>query len=189
MHDERDLERLLDCALSSYGDPGPESGLEQRILARVINSRSLAELKRATPRLWPWFLALPAVCCLILLAVLPRAPEQKLDLSRLAPQPPRPAATANGIGPSQPLRPRQVRSARVAAKPQLTQSPTPPAKLDVFPTPRPLNAQEQALVTVASRTPRPQRQSLLEATKTSDAPLSIAAIRIDPLEMPDEGKD
>ena len=32
MPEKDDLDRLLDSALSTYADPGPESGLEERVL-------------------------------------------------------------------------------------------------------------------------------------------------------------
>jgi len=64
---------------------------------------------------------------------------------------------------------------------------TPLPKLDVFPTPQPLTRQEQALAVFAIRTPALELQALIEARKQDDAPVSITAIDIQPLEPPDQG--
>ena len=193
MRDEEDLDLLINSALSSYGAPGPGSGLEQRILAHVIDAPAVTEFKTAKPRRrWLWLLALPAASCLLLFMVVPKAPQQKPDQSRPAPQPEQPAVAASRIEQSAPLRSKKVHHIAVpaqAAKPQLTEISLPQPKLNVFPTPRPLTPQERALVAVATRTPPSQRKSLLAAQKAGDAPINIAAIYIDPLEMPDEGKN
>jgi hypothetical protein len=60
-------------------------------------------------------------------------------------------------------------------------------KRDVFPTPQPLTRQEQALAVFAIRTPALELQALIEARKQDDAPVSITAIDIQPLEPPDQG--
>jgi hypothetical protein len=63
------------------------------------------------------------------------------------------------------------------------------SKLAVFPTPQPLTPQERALYALATQVPEDQRQAILNARKNDSAPLDIAAIRIPPLEMPEEGKN
>ena len=60
-------------------------------------------------------------------------------------------------------------------------------KLDVFPTPQPLTPAEQALVAYVAHAPEAERQSLVEAQKQLDAPLTIAALEIKPLEPPEPG--
>jgi hypothetical protein len=59
-------------------------------------------------------------------------------------------------------------------------------KLDVFPTPQPLTAEERALALVATQSPAPLRRALVEAEKQDDAPIRIADIRISPLDLPDQ---
>jgi hypothetical protein len=60
-------------------------------------------------------------------------------------------------------------------------------KREVFPTPQPLSPEEQAFVEFAARAPETERQLFIEAQKRDDAPLSIAAIEIQPLDPPDHG--
>jgi hypothetical protein len=60
-------------------------------------------------------------------------------------------------------------------------------KLNVFPTPQPLTPSEKALVTYIAHAPEAERNALVDAQKQMDAPLSIAAIDIQPLEPPEEG--
>jgi hypothetical protein len=62
-------------------------------------------------------------------------------------------------------------------------------KLDVFPLPQPLSPEEQALYAFATQVPEKQRQAILDAQKDIDAPLNIAAIHIQPLEVTDTGKN
>jgi hypothetical protein len=60
-------------------------------------------------------------------------------------------------------------------------------KLDIFPTPQPLTPAERALIQFAERTPVAERKALIEAQQQPDRPLNIAAIRIQPIEMPELG--
>ena len=69
-------------------------------------------------------------------------------------------------------------------------APTPQAalpKLDVFPAPQPLTPQEQALVTYISRASAAKIQALIKKQNEPEQPLNISALRILPLEPPDEG--
>jgi hypothetical protein len=190
MREEEDLDLLINSALSSYGDPGPDSGLEVRVLARVSNAAAPTKFKAPKTRLrWLWLLTLPAFSYLLFFAFLTKTPQHQMTRTL---QPEQPAVSANRIEPppavpSKPIR--DIEVAGQAAKPQLTEVSPPQPKLDVFPTPRQLTPQEQALVTLATRTSPSQRKSLLAAHKASDVPINIAAIHIDPLEMPEEGKN
>jgi hypothetical protein len=203
MRDKDDLELLIESALLSYGDPGPCSGLEQRILARVAHVRGLAEFRPTQGRrlFWP-FLAFPAVACVLLFLVVPRTPRHEVNqakqphrVERPAPELPafvahqtaQPASGHSASGHSR--RARQIVASRAVAEQQFALNSSPLPKLDVFPTPRPLTTQEQALVFVATRTTESQREALVKTQKPNDSPLSIAAIHIPPLETPEEGKN
>jgi len=59
----------------------------------------------------------------------------------------------------------------------------------VFPRPNPLSPEEQALYAFATQVPEEQRQAVLAAKQSDDAPLNIAAIRIQPLDISDTGKN
>jgi hypothetical protein len=183
MPDQDDLDRLLRSALSTYGDP--DSGLAQRVLARIS-----AEVAPAPRRRWlPWAIALPAAACLLLFVVLsgpkPTHPPsgsarqtfQTQDLPRI---------TAH----TEPVPALSSKAHLLKPRPHLTTAGTrtaPLPKLDVFPTPRPLTPEERALAVFAAQAPESERQSLIEAQKQIDAPLSIAAIQIPPLEPPQKG--
>jgi len=187
--DEFDL--MLRSALDTYADPGPESGIEARVLARVS-----AEAVAAPRRRWlPWVVALPVAAGLLLLFVLfefrpAHRPSDDSGLAHPSHQPLintarpelstalRPDPVLRGNGPHARPRPRMETVAAEAA---------PLPKLDVFPTPQPLTPEEQAFVVFAARAPQSERQALIEAHKQAEAPLSIAAIQIQPLDPPDQG--
>ncbi len=186
-HDELDL--LLRSALNTYADPGPESDLTRRILARIS-----AEAAPAPPRRWlSWAIALPIAACLLALIVLsgprpahrPSGHAGQTPTSRqslIATAHPGLSSTPHHIPSrnSRNLKPQSHRAVFAAKA-------APLPKLDVFPTPRPLTPEEQALAVFAAHAPESERQSLIEAQANADAPLSIAAIQIQPLEPPDQG--
>ncbi|HEV2136758.1 MAG TPA: hypothetical protein VGR47_21240 [Terracidiphilus sp.] len=247
-HDE--LDGLLDSALATYADPGPDSGLEDRIVNRIA-----AEAARVPRRRWlVWAIAAPVAVGLLIIAGLvgvrhsrmspsspqvrslgqPSAPTQgeiaadgraKSGIRQKSPTGAKaqhsmgcvngttevvpcyktlsssnPSATGSsnvsatgeaanslrsrlasvkrGEAPLHKVHPRGGESAARAA---------PLPKLDLFPTPRPLSAEEEALVNFAAKAPKTERESLLAAQEQADAPLSIAAIEIKPLEPPASG--
>ena len=55
-------------------------------------------------------------------------------------------------------------------------------KHEVFPTPRPLSAEEQALVAFANNVPAKVQQQVIEAQKHVGDPIVIAELKIEPLE-------
>ena len=88
MPDHDDLDLLLRSAVSTYGDP--DSGLAQRVLARVS-----AEVAPAPRRRWlPWAIALPAAACLLLLLVLVGHKPAHTPTSSRAPNLPIPGTAA-----------------------------------------------------------------------------------------------
>jgi hypothetical protein len=182
-HDELDLQ--IQQALTSYADPGRESGLEERILAKIA-----AESVHAPLRRWlPWAIALPIAAGLMVLLLLSahrkaaptqadhlRAPlaqqTEVADVDRRALTAPRPTQREKAGGELGPSRARESITATTA---------TPLPKLDVFPMPQPLSPEEQALAVFAARASEAERQSLIKSREQSDAPIRIAAIEIQPL--------
>ena len=182
-HDELDLQ--IQQALTSYADPGRESGLEERILAKIA-----AESVHAPLRRWlPWAIALPIAAGLMVLLLLSAhrkaAPTQaqhlqapvaqqteEADVGRKALTPP--LSTQRGRTGAE-RGPAHARENIGAAK-----APTLP-KLNVFPMPQPLSPEEQALAVFAARASEAERQSLIKAREQADAPIRIAAIDIQPL--------
>ncbi len=99
-----DLDLLLDSALSTYADPGPEAGLERRVLAALSTARDFDDRKVAGAKLLrrrlPWAIAIPVAACLILLwffasTRIVHAPTQ--------PQQAHPSEEATSESPSVPL--------------------------------------------------------------------------------------
>ena len=189
---DREFELLLRSALATYAEPASESDLVHGILVRVA-----AESAPAPARRWlPWAIAIPVLTCLLLLVFLfgsgkMRAPTRDQNQAHTAQQPLHEAAARTE--PSSALRPTPIQRAKARGlRPQHdgdleTAQPGPLPKLAVFPTPRPLTAEEQALVDYTSQAPENERQKLIEAQKKLEAPLSIAEIQIQPLDPPDQG--
>lgn len=194
MHEKDSLDRMLESSLSSYGDSGADSRLAERILAHVSREqRPHQSAPRWRKRLVLWA-ALPAVACLLLTFLLlrsagPGATHQSASL-------PLPASTSTGSKAPKVANGALARKTSVTAKPH-AQTPAATAvaksaarpKLDVFPLPHPLSPEEQALYAFATQVPDEQRQAVLAAQRNDDAPLNVAAIHIQPLEIPDTGKN
>lgn len=186
MHDSRDeLDRLLDSALANYADPGPDSGLEGRIMSRMATETSPAPRRR-----WlAWAIALPAAAALLLFILFSypwtNPPSSTPQQANVTQQQAAPSIEAANRPPSRPTPIR--RSDTLPGRPHpsrkpLSANPAPLPKLDIFPTLQPLSPQEQALVDFAERATKSERESLIAAQRQADAPLRIAAIEIKPLE-------
>ena len=194
MRDKDGLDLLIDSALSTYADPGPDSGLEDRVLATLAAVRTAAPpIRGGWRKRWlPWAVAIPIAAGLLFLWLSPRR-DKPLPASEpqqaCATTPP---AIAPHAGPSSEVR-REVPHRHTArmprpASPVQTAQAAPLPKLDVFPTPQPLTAEERALVLVVTQTPLPAREALVEAQSLDAAPVRIAEIQIPPLEPPDQGQ-
>ena len=195
MREEDQLDRMLDASLSSYGDPGPDSGLAGRILARVASEQSSNRSPRWRSRFLLWA-ALPAAACLLLTLLLLRSAGRPgaIHPSATLPQP----ASTNTISkapgitggkPAQKATDIVVHHAQIRPSATVAKSAAARPKLDVFPLPQPLSPEEQALYAFATQVPEKQRQAILAAQQNDDAPLNIAAIHIQPLEISDTGKN
>jgi hypothetical protein len=188
-HDE--LDRQLDAALATYADPGPDSGLDQRILNRIA-----AEIEPAPRRRWlPWAIALPVAAGLLVFAVLSgtrpvQTPSNAPQQAHISQQPP---STSTEAANRLPSRPAPIhRAGAPPAKPHprravLASRSAPLPKLEIFPTVRPLSPQEETLVNFAAQASKSERESLVSAQQEGEAPLRVAAIEIKPLEPPAAG--
>jgi hypothetical protein len=189
MRENDDLDLLLDSALETYAESAPSPSLEERILARV-QIRIAAEPAMVPRRRWlPWVIALPMAAALLLFVFL-MAPRPQLHQIAHATSAPSTGATGSAAAP----RPATVHRAKTrvplhSGKPgDFAKSSVPQPKLDVFPTPQPMSAEERALALVATQTPMPLRKALVEAQIRDDTPVRIAATHIPPLESPDQGQ-
>lgn len=185
MHEKTDLnrpdfDRLINVALDTYGNT--DSGLEQRVLARISAKRTHApHLGRMV-----WAAVLTAAACLLLFVVLTRA--------RLVPGPERNARNTSSVQ-QVPKEMVHVAPRELQRRSALLQHAQPEgsagklvanrlSKRDVFPTPQPLSPGEQVLVDFATRAPKAEREAFVAAQRQAAEPTATAAIRIPPLQIP-----
>jgi hypothetical protein len=194
MHEKDHLDQMLESSLSSYGDPGADTGLAERILARVSSEKKLKESTSGwRNRLLLWTALSAAACLLLGLFVWKTAGPSAIPPSTHQPNvasvtPKSQAPNIAIVVPAKRIPTHTV--PRTASRPAVavTGSATRP-KLDVFPQPQPLSSEEQALYAFATQVPEEQRRAVMTARKNDDAPLNIAAISIQPLEVLDTGKN
>lgn len=192
MRDKDELDLLLDSALSTYADPGPDSGLEQRVLSALLAAR-VPVTPAASPRrrLLLWAIPLPVAACLLLLwystpgiqrvpSTLPQQ-DRHVHPAPIVPE----VALAVETRPRAPHATKHVPSAPQPSTQTVASAAFP--KLDVFPTPHPLTPQEQAFAVFAVHASEAERKALAEAQQRINAPLSFAAIHIPPVQSPDQG--
>ena len=190
MHNDDDLDLLLNEALTTYAEPA--IGLEQRILDHIEETGT--ESSPLKLHRWPgWAVVLPLAACILLFFAVPkRQTESNQVLKSQRPQ--QNSTTSTPTTPQQTLQQPSTHSHHKSQSVRLhTSSPSsvsiPVHKLEVFPTPQPLGPQEQALIELASPAALPARQALLETKRQDDAPLEISAIRVPPISAPEEGKN
>ena len=189
MPEKDELDLLLDSALATYADPGPGSDLEDHVMAAVASAQAADTAAARARRSWlPWAVAIPVAAALLFLW---------LSVARrvLAPQPQQAHATRPSTPENQPASPHRPgrapsRKRFIQAAPQTelakTDKRTPLPKLDVFPTPQPLTAQERGLALVSAEAQPPLREAIVQAQKEDDAPVHIAAIHIPPISPPSQ---
>jgi hypothetical protein len=174
MPDRDPLDLLIDSALSTYADPGPGSGLEQRILTRIASKRTPAARRR-----WlPFVIAFPIAACLLLFL---------FTTSRRTKPHFVPTEQARQYLPhlNQALRSSTRSSHHRAVVVLRAVTPAPLPRFDVFPTPYPLSPEEQALAVVSSRAPVPELKALADAQQQDDLRIAIEAARAQQLNLPE----
>jgi hypothetical protein len=202
--DER-FDELIDGALRSYSEPGevPETRV---VVARVLDRARDEETARR--RVWIWGWAVAAACLVVLLVVLgstwrvrgPKTPEiawtpQGPGLVKVVPQRLKPDVNLgrNGTAEAVPLQSKfVVQEVLKRAANEETAAERELPKLDVFPTPRPLTPQEEALVAFAQQGSPEVKKQVVEAQAHIGDPIAIAELEITPLrsgEKQDSGKD
>ena len=183
---EFELDRLIDSALGTYAEPAANGQLAQRVLARVAE-----RAHRRGPMWLPWAIALPVAAGLLLLLVLSGSKPAQHPVDRANQAVPSPPLSNHIDASESPSTPHPVPAKRVtASRPRRAETATqskPLPKLDVFPTPQPLTPAEKTLESYTAHASEAERKALVEAQKRMDAPLSIAAIDIQPLEPPEKG--
>lgn len=204
------LDARIDAALRSYLDT-PEFSDPHVVLARV---RMLAEQEpRSRRRVWMWAVpasvaALIAVVALVWFAQRPTTPQiafvPKAPGVASAASPNSQPGERKNAGPSTAVaratsaqddraldasakvrrggsRRNEVRDQNdvVVAERRLP-------KLDLFPAPQPLSAEERALAAFVDRAPRAVKEQVIASQKQVDDPIEIAAIQIEPWDKSSE---
>jgi hypothetical protein len=183
MNDNRDLDAVLDEALSSYTAAAPDPSLRARIMAHV------AEAAPRPNRLW-WLAPAAACAAALVIAFLlhPAAPTPRPEPS---------TATSAASAPESPaprkVMPHQTMHPHAALAAHRTRRSEPPTLIRSasFPTPTPLTAQENILMKFATEHPD-QARSVLAAAATKpieNATLDIAPIHIAALSETQEPQD
>jgi len=155
----RDLDKLIDQALSTYSIEDARPGLEGRVLARV---RSDSRRQFRFP-LWAW--ALPALGCVALVLTNWKAP---------APQVLTPAAVPPQITIADPVIPVSRPRRHTTVRTKLARAP----KRDTFPAARALTPEERSLLAFANQDPA----AALAFLDRKFTPLEVDSIEIEPLE-------
>ena len=176
------LEQLIDAALSTYGRPAQDAGLEARLLAQLQAERQRAHRRRRM--LWAAG-ALAATACMLLLVAPWRSASPHAE-PRIQARNEQPGATLPRVTSAVEMNRSTTTRLHRADRPAMAGS-TPP-KLDVFPMPAPVTAEEQALVQFAAQSTKPQMKELMTDEQPVE-PIDIAAISIPPIKPPSEGNE
>ena len=174
--EKRFVDELLDASLRRYASAEPRPGLEGRVLAGV-RARQQADRRRTT---WAWAIGTAAAAAMVTLLVIYRPRQQPAPMPVIAKAPSDISAPSLAkVAPPVPLSmshrpPRPALPSRVDTRPQQ------------FPTPRPLSEQEKLLLVYAQSLKGSAAASAPSTDQDAERdleipPLSIAAIKIDPL--------
>lgn len=163
MEGNEELDRRIDSALGGYSDAEPVAGLEERVLRRVrVSTRR---------RMLGWAVAFAAAAALVVTVIVVRTPHHVGPTYRVGvPAVMRPAPVVE--------KPRVVTVRR--AKPRAVRARRLP-KLEQFPAPTPLTAEERALVAFVEHHPAEAQQVFAELQKSNE-PIEIQPIQISPLQ-------
>jgi hypothetical protein len=196
---------LIDRALRSYAEPGevPEA---QVVLARVLSRARESESQRRV--LWVWGAAVAAglaVMVLVGMVWVTRSPQRPeiawkpkvpgVTLSATT-QSPYPGMKANNGEENMPRRLKPeifgqhngtaeavpLQNGRTAERESWAEAENHLPRMEVFPMPRPLSAEEQALVAFTRDVPAKVQQQVIEAQKHVGDPIVIAELKIAPLD-------
>jgi hypothetical protein len=179
MPTDRELDHLIDAALSSYSATDPRPDLEQRILGHA-----LAEPQHGRSPAWAWVFALPTAACLFaFLFFAGHRDSHRSTLEATARTVPAMVAGSPHETPPTSAHPTprmrsisHIRSTRPAAVPEVL------PKEDVFPSPSPLTAEERAAIALTREPARMPQQS--NTAEIEISPIHIAELQIKPIAPP-----
>lgn len=167
-----ELDRLIDGALAGYGDTEPLAGLEQRVVNRV---RVVRQRRRLA-----WGVGAAVAAGVVVLLGTVNWGGQKPVVRKT------PAAVA-GVAPQVVPRPAVAASRhRAGVRVKRASGPRALPKLEQFPTPTLLTAEERVLVAFVQRDPQAARQIFDDLEKRTEEPIDIQPIKIAPLQRDSE---
>ena len=169
MASERDeLDVILEKGIASYAGAEPLTGMEERILARI----RVAETPRRRLNAW-WAVLALGFAGMVIASLVIFLPQHSV---------PRPATIAATKAPDIDTalmrpQPQQVRILRPKRRLNIKALP----KQKVFPTPRPVTAEENLLMAMVARDPEGTARAFESLRQKADSPLEISPIAIPPL--------
>jgi hypothetical protein len=182
MPSDRELDHLIEAALTSYSATEAHPGLEQRILANA-----LTESPRRSRFSWAWALAVPTAACLVILLFFAgRHTSHRNTLEATATAAPETATASPRQTPvtdSFPSPRKRSIPHKASAQPSMVSQTLP--KEEVFPSPSPLTAEERAAIALV-RDPAPMPQQTDTPTRVEITPIHIAELQIKPIAHPDD---
>ncbi|HEX4810546.1 MAG TPA: hypothetical protein VH325_16530 [Bryobacteraceae bacterium] len=173
MHNDDQLERIIDEALQRYSDAQPLAGMEERVLDRI----RVQETKGRTLSRTLWAYPVLAAAMLALLILVHPHREQVVNPVQTAPSQTEhfPANRASDLAKVQ-----------VLNRTQPAHKPEPLPKLEQFPAPSPLSSEERALLAFVRRDPAAAAKFFEDQKSRVDEPLEIKPLEIKPLEIDSE---
>jgi hypothetical protein len=179
--EKRFVDELLRASLRHCAGAEPRPGLEGRVLAGVRARQQVARRRQA----WAWAVGLAGVAAMVTLLVIywPRPQPPPSPVAAKAPEILSAPAVAKVAPPMQPILPH--RRQRTAAPSRVDKRP------QQFPAPHPLSEQERLLVAYAQSLQGSSPPSLRMEDENAEhdleiPPLTITAIKIEPLAPPKE---
>jgi len=173
-----ELDSRIDAALRSYVEP-PQMTEPRIILARIME-RAQIERSARPMRSWFWGAAAAAACLVAVAAalwLLQAHPAPKIAWAPAAPG----VETLPSVARSQaPAIRRSTHARPVSTSREVAARSAALPKLDVFPTPRPLSPEEQALVSFAKQGPAAVQRAVLQDQKHWDEVTALSSLQMPP---------
>lgn len=187
MRSDRELEEMLDAALTSYVVEEPEPELSYRVLAQT------RQQERRWTRRWYWLAVAPALACMLIAMVLFVQPHGQRAVPLNPPN--LPAAVSSAV----PAEPQQAAELSIGASaalgrvcPVRSRGPrrllSPEVKEAQFPSPAPLTPAELSLLRLATEHPREAAEEIAMAARQRE-PIETPPIHIEPLQIAPLGQD
>ena len=177
MRGDEQRDELIDAALRSYAEP-PEMP-NARTASLSFLERARVERPRRVRAWMGWIPATVGALAMLIAGTMwmirgPQTPQ-------IAWTPGAPGVASTTFTPDKPARTMPHRSSPAATHIARAEAERLP-KLDVFPTPEPLSAEERALMAFATQAPAAEKKRVMEEQQHLGDPIAIAEMEIRPLD-------